>query len=142
VTAPELPWIPPAARALLLADTAFAAACGSRCSTRAPSDVTQPYATLTASVVPVDVSAGVWLPLVQVDGWCAPGGPQDPEQAAWRIAATAAAVFARARNVGYQNTRYSARVTDGPLTDVDETRGKANPIYRALIRAELVVHAR
>lgn len=142
MTAPVLPWIPPAARALLLADARFAASCGGRLSTRQPSDVTKSYATLSATVVPRDVSAGVWSPLVQVDGWCAPGGLVDPEQAAWDIAAAAAAVFARARNVAYQNIHFSARVTDGPLTDQDVTRGSANPLYRALVRAELTLHAR
>jgi hypothetical protein len=80
--------------------------------------------------------------MVQVDGWCAPGGPADPEQAAWRIAVRAASVLARVRNRAYSNIRFSARVTDGPLTDIDESRGKANPLYRAFIRAELIVHAR
>jgi hypothetical protein len=140
--APALPWIPPAARALLLADDRFSTACAGRLSTRQPSDVTRPYATLSASVVPINPSAGVWSPLVQVDGWCAPGGLHDPEEAAWDIAVAAAAVFSRARNVAYQNIHFSARVTDGPLTDQDLSRGTANPLYRALIRAELTLHAR
>lgn len=139
--APTLPWIPPAARALLLADATFAAACGGRCSTRQPADATRPYATLQATVVPRDVSAGTWLPMVQVDGWCAPGGPVDPERAAWDIAVAAATVFARARNVAYENIRYSARVTDGPLTAIDTSRGASTPLYRAFIRAEWRVHA-
>lgn len=142
VPAPALPWPIPATRALLLADDRFATACGGRLSTRQPADVTQPYATQSATAIPRDVSAGVWSPLVQVDGWCAPGGPVDPEEAAWDIAAAAAAVFARARNVEYQNFHFSARVTDGPLTDQDVTRGSGNPLYRALIRAELILHAR
>jgi hypothetical protein len=90
----------------------------------------------------VDVSAGVWLPMVQVDGWCAPGGTVDPEEDAWRIASAAASVFARARNVSYQSIHYTGRVTDGPLTDIDTARGPAAPLYRAFIRAELRVHAR
>lgn len=139
---PVLPWIPPAARSVLLADADFTDACGGRLSTRAPADVSQPFATVQATVLPVDVSAGAWLPMVQVDGWCPPGGTVDPEQAVWRIAVAAALVFARARNVAYENVHYSARVTDGPLTDIDESRGKANPLYRAFIRAELTVHAR
>lgn len=139
---PILPWIPPAVRALLLPDPEFAAACGGRCSTRLPADVSKPTATLQATAVPIDVSAGMWSPMVQVDGWCAPGGPVDPEQAAWRIAVAAARVFARARNVPWQNIRWSARVTDGPMTDIDTARGESAPIYRAFIRAELKVHAR
>lgn len=142
MTAPILPWVPPAVRALLLGDSAFTAACGGRVSTRLPGDVSVPVATVQATARPLDVSAGAWSPLVQVDGWCAPGGPVDAEDAAWRIAAAAAAVLSRARNVPYQNIHYSARVIDGPLTDIDESRGKGNPIHRALIRAELTVHAR
>lgn len=143
MTAPVLPWIPPAIRTLLLADSGFSATCGGRCSTRAPSNVTAPYATIqTPGGFALDASAGAWTPLVQVDGWCPPGGATDPEKAVWAIAATAAAVLSRARNIAYQNIHYTARVTDGPLTDEDVTRGAANPLYRALIRAELVIHAR
>lgn len=145
MTAPTLPWIPPAIRGLLLADTAFSAACGGRCSTRAPADVTRPYATIQVpGGFPRDASAGMWTPLVQVDGWCAPGAAivGDPEEVVWRIAAAAAAALSRARNVAYQNIHFTARVTDGPLPDEDITRGAANPLYRALIRAELVIHAR
>lgn len=140
--APVLPWIPPAIRTLLLADEDFTEACGGRLSTRSPADVSLPYATVQATALPRDVSAGAWSPLVQLDGWCAPGGPVDPERAAWDIAVSAARVFSRARNVAYLNIRYTARVTDGPLTDIDETRGSANPLHRAFIRAELIVHAR
>lgn len=139
---PVLPWIPPAIRELLLSDLEFAAATGGRVSTRHPSDVTRPYATLQATAVPIDVSAGAWSPMVQVDGWCAPGGEVDPEQAAWRIAVAAARVLSRARNVAWENIRYRARVTDGPLTDIDTARGASSPLYRAFIRAELLVHAR
>ncbi len=143
--APVLPWMHPAIRTLLLADTGFATACGGRCSTRAPSDVTRPYATIQfPGGFPADASAGVWTPLVQVDGWCAPGADieGDPEEVVWRIAAAAAAVLSRARNRAYLNVHFSARVTDGPLSDEDVTRGAANPLYRCLVRAELNIHAR
>lgn len=143
--APTVPWIPPAVRALLLADPAFAAACYGRCSTRAPGDVTVPYATVQVpGGFPLDASAGVWSPLVQVDGWCAPPGPDgvDPEDAVWRIASAAGAVLSRVRNVAWLNMHFSARVVSGPLPDVDTTRGTANPLYRALVRAELTIHAR
>lgn len=145
MTAPLLPWIPPAIRALLLADNTFNQACGGRFSTRAPADATLPYATVQVSgSFPRDASAGVWSPLIQVDGWCAPNAQidGDPEEIVWGIAVAAAAVLSRARNIAYQNVHYSARVTDGPLSDEDITRGSANPLYRALIRAELNIHAR
>jgi hypothetical protein len=138
---PILPWIPPAVRVLLLADAEFTAACGGRCVTRLPSDMTKPVAQLRATAIPIDVSAGAWSPMVQVDGWCAPGGPVDPEQAAWRVAVAASRVLARARNVAWENIHYKARVTDGPLTDIDTARGLTAPLYRAFIRAELIVHA-
>lgn len=139
---PVLPWIPPAVRALLLADATFNTACGGRCGTRA-GDATKPYALVRATAIPRDTSAGVWSPLVQVDGWCGAGASSlDPEEAAWQIAVSAARVLARARNVTWQNIRYSARVTDGPIPDIDTSRGSDNPMYRALIRAELTVHAR
>lgn len=142
--APVLPWMHPAIRSLLLADPAFYQATGGRCSTRATGDVTQPYATIQfPGGFPTNASAGVWTPLVQIDGWCAPEATEDdPEAVVWRIASTAASVLARARNVAYQNVHFTARVTDGPLPDEDISRGAANPIYRCLVRAELNIHAR
>lgn len=135
------PWIPGAIRALLLADAGFVAACGGRCSTRAPSDITRSYATVQTPGNRAITADGVaFSPLVQVDGWCAPGGEEDPEVVAWRIAAAAATVLGRARNVTYQTIAYSARLVDGPLAGVDTSRGTDSPLYRALVRAELTAH--
>lgn len=142
MTAPVLPWMQPAVRSLLLADSGFVSCVGGRVSSRL-ADATQPCATVQATAQPIEVSAGAWSPLVQVDGWCAGEyAPEDPEAVVWEIAVRAAAVLARARNVKWLNTYFSARVVEGPLTFVDESRGRNNPIHRALIRAELIVHAR
>lgn len=142
MTAPVLPWFPPAVRALLMADARFAAACGGRCSTRPPTNKAEPYATIQATAVPINASAGAWSPLAQIDGWCPPGGARDPEEVAWDIAAAAAAVLSRARNVPWQNVHYRARVTDGPIADIDTSRGASAPLYRATVRAIFTVHAR
>lgn len=140
--APVLPWIAPAIRALLLADAPFAAVTGGRVSTRL-GDVSAPCATVhLPPAIPIDASAGAWLPLVQVEGWCPAGVAGDPEDIAWSIASTGAAALCRVRNHQYRNTYFSVRVTDGPITDVDESRGKNNVLHRAFIRAELTVHAR
>lgn len=141
MTAPVLPWMQPAVRAVLLESAAFTALVGTRVSSRL-GDVTQPCATIQLTANPLDVSAGAWSPLAQVDGWC-PGGwtGGDPEAVAWNIASAAAAALSRCRNRPWQNLHFSARVVDGPLTMIDETRGSNNVLYRAFIRAELTVHA-
>ena len=144
MNAPILPFIPAAVRALLIASADFTAlVAATRIATRLPASVTAPCAVVKAPpATPVEVSAGAWAPLVQVEGYCPPGGDVDPEVVVWNIAATAAAVLSRAWNVSFQSMHYSARVTDGPLADVDTSRGAGSPLYRALIRAELRVHVR
>lgn len=142
--APMLPFVPGMIRAFLLADPAWTAAFPApRTVTRAPASATTPFALVKAPpAVPVEASAGAWTPLVQVEAYAPAGANPDPEVTAWQGAALAAALLSRARNVPYQNCWWSARVIDGPLPDVDISRGNANPLYRAIIRAELRVHAR
>lgn len=136
-----LPWIPGSVRSLLMADAPFAAACQNRCGTRLPTDMTKPFAQIrVAGGFSMSGDDVAWSPIIQLDGWAAPGGDVDPEVAAWNIAAAAARVLGRARNVTYESMRYTARLIDGPLTDVDTSRGTGSPLYRALIRAELRVH--
>lgn len=142
-TAPLLPFVPGMVRAFLVADPTWTAEIpAARTATRAPSSATAPFAVIKAPpAIPVEASAGAWSPLVQIECYAPAGATPDPEVIAWRGAALAAALLSRARNVPYQNARWSARVVDGPLTDVDVSRGAGNPLYRALIRAELRVHA-
>lgn len=138
----DLPWIPAAVRAYLLADTAFAAASGSRVSTRAPSPVTEPYVTLQLPTPLGALGGGGYKPIVQVDAWCDREATEDPEVIVWRIALRAARRLERARNITYQTMRWSARVLDaGPLPP-DKSRGDDSPLYRAMCRAELTVHNR
>lgn len=144
--APNLPYVPAMLRAWLLADAGFATLVGGRCYTaRSPRDVTQPYAVCQApGGLPAEPSAGAWLPLVQVNGWCSPDNGREPEVIAWDIAARAAAVLARARNVAWTvggvTTRWTvARITDGPLPVLDKSRGEDAPLYGCLVRAELRV---
>lgn len=144
MTAPVLPFVPAAIRAYLGADPAWTALVPlARTTTRAPLNVTTPYALIKAPpAVPIEASAGMWSPLVQVEFYCPRGiAGQDSEVVAWKGAATAAAILSRARNVPYQTMRWKARIVDGPLADVDVSRGEATPIDRAIIRAELTVHA-
>jgi hypothetical protein len=138
----DLPWIPAALRAYLLADAPFTAASGGKVSTRAPSSVTEPYVTLQLPTPLGVMGGGGYKPIVQVDAWCDPGGAEDPEVIVWRIALRAARRLERARNVAYQTMRWSARVLDaGPLPP-DKSRGDDSPLYRAMCRAELTVHNR
>lgn len=137
----SLPWIPGAIRGLLLADAVFSTACGARVSTILPSTVTFCAQIRTPGNNSLSGDGVAFSPLVQVDGWCAPGiTGVDPERKAWEIAAEAARVLGRARNVTYQNVSYSARLIDGPIPDVDTSRGDSSPLYRAIVRAVLAVH--
>jgi hypothetical protein len=147
-TAPALPYVPGMLRAWLLADLEFSGLVGGRCGTRAPRDVTQPFAVVQSpGGFPADASAGAWLPLAQVNGWCAPANGVEPEVVAWNIAARAAAVLSRARNVAWTGAdgliaHWSVtRVIDGPLPILDTTRGEDAPLFGCLIRAELRVKA-
>lgn len=136
-----IPWIPGAIRQLLLADALFSAECGGRLSTRLPSTVTFCAQLRLPGNNSLSGDGVAYSPLIQVDGWCAPGiTGVDPEVKAWQIAAEAARVLSQARNVSYQNMAYSARLFDGPLPDVDTSRGESTPLYRAIVRAELSVH--
>ena len=145
MTAPVLPYVPGAVRALLVASSDFTSVVpAGRITTRAPADVTTPYVLVRSAgnAAPIDAAAGAWSPLVQVEGWAPASVAGDPEVVVWRIAAAAAAILARARNVTHDSMSWSARVTDGPLTDVDTSRGSSAPLYRAFVRAELTLHAR
>lgn len=143
MTESDLPWIPAAIRALLLADPTFASLVPNRVGTRLPADMTTPFARVQVSGPGGDLGGGGYKPLVQVEGWVAPGGTEDPERTAWRIATRAARVLRTARNVAYESMHYSPRLIDGPFApDPDVTRGPSSPLYRALVRAELTIHNR
>jgi hypothetical protein len=106
----------------------------------APPDVTTPFVIIQ---VPGGFSLSgdgvAWSPLIQVDGYCAITYP-DARKQVWTLAAEAARILGRARNITFETMSYSARLVDGPLEDVDLSRGTANPLRRALIRAALAVH--
>ncbi len=143
MAAPAFPWVVPAVRELLLEDTSFAALCGGRVSTRLPALVPGPSVRLSATAIPINVPAGVWSPLVQVDAFVPPTSDgSDPEEVAWKVVAMAAGLLSTVRNRPFENMHFSARITDGPLSDFDVSRGEGNPLYRGIIRAELIVHAR
>lgn len=137
-----IPWIPGALRRPLLDDPTFFAACGGRLSTILPSEVTFCAQLRVAGNNSLDGTGVAWSPLVQLDGWCAPDlDGIDPEMKAWDIAAAGAAVLGRVRNLIYQTMSYSVRrIVEGPLPDVDLSRGESTPLYRAIVRAELVAH--
>ena len=142
MTESDLPWIPAAIRQLLMANHPFVESCAGRCGTRLPSDMTRPFAQVRVSGN-LDLGGGGYKPLVQVDGWAAPGGTEDVEAVVWRIATRAARVLRVARNVPYESMRYSARVVDAPQPGpIDISRGADSPLYRALTRAEITLHNR
>lgn len=138
-----LPSMRHAARELLAADAGFLSVLPlARLGFKAPPDVTEAYGTIQVpgnnSLSGDDVG---WSPLIQVDGWCSMTDPA-AEDVAWDIAAAAASVFGRARNVSYLNVTYKARVLELFLAPPDVSRGESNPFAHALMRAELRVHNR
>lgn len=144
MVAPDLPWAVPAIRQVLVADGVFNGLVSGRVSTRLPALLPGPCVRLSATALPIDVAAGIWSPLVQVDAYVPPASTgMDPEEVAWKVAARAAAVLSTVRNRPFENMHFSVRrIVDGPLMDIDKSRGDGNPLYRGLIRAELIVHAR
>lgn len=136
----DLPWVPGAIRALLLADAPYAELIGDRLGTRAPADVTMPYGTIQLPTPLGHLGGGGYKPIVQVDHWCPLDSQEDPEKVVWRMALRAARVLDRARNVAYQTMHYSGRVLDAGPLQPDTKRGDANPLFRAMVRAELTIH--
>ena len=138
-----VPHVPSLVRARLLADGAFAALCGGRISTRVPPKLTQPWVQVQVSGgFPVNGDPLLVSPFVQVDGW-APGTTDgDPEVIVWDLAAAAALVLSPSRPVTFRNVSWRGRWTDGPIPDVDTTRGGDIPLYRATVRVELTLRVR
>lgn len=141
----DLPWVPGAVRAALLADTAFATACHNRLVTsKAPSTVTTPFGLLRVVVGSLrPLGGGGYLVDVQLDAFCPEAGYGDEEAdpIVWRIAHRATRVLDRTRNVRFQTMHWSVRDIpfSGPL-DPDKSRGDADVLYRAAVRAELAIH--
>lgn len=139
----DLPWIPEALRTLLMADAPFNAASYGRLSSKAPGDVAIPFAlarVMTNSAIPL--GGGGYKVLIQVDGCCVSSGydNEEAEKIVWRMADRAKRVFQTARNVNYQTMHYRLRpVGVGPLPQ-DVSRGEANPLERAAVRAEMTIH--
>ena len=139
-------------RALLLADTEFAALTGGRLGTRAPADVTTPYAVLRCSASPLSASSRSvgWRGGVQLHG-CATRtvGTVYPETLAWNICAVAARVLDRSGQQTWaepdsdRTVTYTPRLTDGPLPmEPNTSRGEDAVVYWALIRATFPIHLR
>lgn len=131
------------ARNLLLSHPTFTAVImAERLVFKQPADVTTKFAVIQ---VPGNSSLSgdnvAWSPLIQVDGYC-PADDPAADDIAWDIAAAAAEVFGRARNIIVGAVSYSARVIDLLAASPDVSRGPATPLARALMRAELTVHNR
>lgn len=140
-------------RALLLGDDEFTDLTSGRLATRAPADVTTPYAVISCSANPLSASSRSvgWRGGVVLHG-CAsrPVGSALPETLAWRICAAAARVLDRSGQQTWTETEpggrtltYTPRLTDGPLAmPPDTTRGEDAVIYWRLIRATMPIHLR
>jgi len=141
-----VPFAPGAARLFLIGQAEFTALVpASSVTTReAPDPITGPFVTIRA---PGNVGTDPLLrkPLIQVDAWVPKleilGGTTDPEEIAWDIAAMAGTLLCRAKAQEFRGSAWNARWTDGPICDIDTTRGKDQPLYRALIRVEMKLRA-
>lgn len=134
--------MPAAARQLLLATTPFAGLLAAdRVVFKSPPKVTSPFCRLQVpSAGPRSGDGVMWEPLLQADFYAPATG--DAEKVVWDLAAAAADVFGHARNVTFENVTYSGRMLDGPIPSVDTSRGESEVLARAVIRAELRLHAR
>lgn len=140
---PAVPHVPTLIRARLLADPAFAVLCGGRVSTRVPPNLTQPWVQVQVSGgFPVGGDPMLVSPFVQVDGWAPGKSTTDPEVVAWDLASAAAVVLSTSRPVTFRNVSWRGRWTDGPIPDVDNTRGADTLLYRATVRVELTLRVR
>lgn len=138
-----LPWAPGAVRAYLLADSAFSVLSGGRVSSRPPAKVTEPFVLVQASGgYAVGGDPMLWSPLVQVSAYAPKTASPDPEIVVWRLAAAAGRILGRARNVTHENSSWRGRVTDGPIPDVDTSRGADTPLYVCHVRVELTMRVR
>ena len=140
----NLPFLPGAVRAWLLGDTEFSAVCGGRCSTIAPTDVSDPYAQIrVAGNYDIGQRNIGYRPMVEITGWApADLSAQDPALVTWSIAATAARVMETGRNVAWQSIHWSYRgLLTGPMSgDPNTSRGPSSALVRAFVLIELTVH--
>lgn len=146
MTEPVLPWISGAIIDLLGADAGVMAACGGHLSGRAGADSSAPYATVQTIANPlINPRAANWRPLAQLTGWSPPATPdgEDPCLSSWRIAAEAARVI-----LAHYDTQlsyldgamyYTVELVEGPLEEVDTSRGPDQPMFGARIRIEITV---
>lgn len=142
----DLPWLPGAVRQLLLKDTPFATVCppARLATSAAPGTVTAPFALVRVVVGSLrPLGGGGYLADVQLDAFCPAAGYDDEEAdpIVWRIAHRATRALGQAKNVRYQTMHWSTRAIPfaGPL-DPDKTRGEADVLNRAAVRAELAIH--
>lgn len=137
----DLPWFYLAVRQRLAADADFMAACGGRVSESTPESVMQPLATIQFPGSGGVMGGGGYKPLVQIDGWCPPGVFSGLEASAvvWRIVSRAKRVLENTRDEPFETMNWSARPIDLMPLPPDVSRGKSNPLIRAMTRAILTV---
>lgn len=146
MTTHPVPFAPGAARLFLCEQPEFTALCPAASVTtrEAPDPIVGPFVTIRG---PGNVGVDPMLrkPLIQIDAWVPKleilGGTTDPEEVAWDIAAMAGTLLGRARSQEFRGSAWTARWTDGPINDIDTTRGKDQPLYRAIVRVEMKLRA-
>lgn len=136
----SLPWLPGMFRALLMSDAAFLAVLpANRLVFKAPADVSTLFGRVQVlNANPIDGDLVGWRPHVQFDAFLPQAGTS--EQTVWRPAVEAMRVFRTATNIAYESVHYSChRITDGPISLPDTSRGDAQVLSRAIVRAQFTV---
>ena len=142
MSAPALPYVAGAVVEHLRDMAPLLAVPADRIATRPPVDVTDLHLVVQlAGNYPLTVWGGVYRPLVQVEARALAVDDDDAEHAVMVTAGRVAAMLAGAINRPWSTVDWSTdRVIDGPtLAPVDYSRPQ--PLHRALVRAELTVHA-
>lgn len=140
----DLPWIPAAIRQALRLDAAFTSACLDRVSTtKAPTDVTKPFAMarlVVNSVTPL--GGGGYRAWVQIDGFCPDAGynGEEADPIVWRIATRGKRALEQVRNRQYESMHFSCFPRAIGALDPDDSRGDDNVLRRAAAQIEVLVH--
>ncbi len=141
-----IPFAPGAVREFLLAQAQYTALGVQSTSTRDLPSVITGVCVQIRSVRTDGEDPFLRRPRIQIDAWAPKieilGGSTDPEEAAWDVAAMAGQLIGRARNVSWRGAAWSGSWFEGPLTGPpDSSRGADMPLYRAISRCDLKMHA-
>lgn len=140
----DLPWIPAAIREALRLDATFTTATLDRISTtKAPGDVTKPFAMVRLVVNSVTtLGGGGYRAWVQIDGFCPDAGynGEEADSIVWRIATRGKRALEQVRNRPYGSMHFSCHPRAVGTLDPDDSRGDDVILRRAAAQVEVLIH--